>query len=114
MIKQKIYNNAENKMQLIKPNGDIIEEIDKEANIQENKNFNILMQIVKKMRKQHKTELIIKTNKEKEWINNQNKTIAIARRKLKTETDSENIEMYKLWINEATGNIKTHYQKKRN
>ena len=53
------------------------------------------MQIVKKMRKQHKTELIIKTNKEKEWINNQNKTIAIARRKLKTETDSENIEMYK-------------------
>ena len=83
MIKQKIYNNAENKMQLIKPNGDIIEEIDKEANIQEKKNFNILMQIVKKMRKQHKTELIIKTNKEKEWINRQNKTIAIARRKLK-------------------------------
>ena len=40
MIKQKIYNNAENKMQLIKQNGDIIEEIDKEANIQENKNFN--------------------------------------------------------------------------
>ena len=99
-------------MQLIKPNGDIIEETDKEANIQENKKFDILMQIVKKMRKQHKTELIIKTNKEKEWINNQNKTIAIARRKLKTETDSENIEMYKVWINEATGNIKTHYQNK--
>ena len=58
------------------------------------------------MRKQHKTELIIKTNKEKEWINNQNKTIAIARRKLKTETDSENIEMYKLWINETTENTK--------
>ena len=38
MIKQKIYNNAENKMQLIKPNGDIIEEIDKEANIQETRN----------------------------------------------------------------------------
>merc|ERR1712049_25528 len=71
MIKQKIYNNAENKMHLIKPNGDIIEEIDKEANIQENKNFNILMQIVKKMRKQHKTELINKTNKEKEWISRQ-------------------------------------------
>merc|ERR1712049_77578 len=68
MIKQKIYNNAENKMHLIKPNGDIIEEIDKEANIQENRNFNILMQIVKKMRKQHKTELINKTkrNREKE------------------------------------------------
>ena len=29
MIKQKIYNNADNKMQLIKANGDIIEEIDK-------------------------------------------------------------------------------------
>ena len=51
MIKQKIYNNAENKVQLINPNGDIIEEIEKEANIQENKNFNILMQIVMKMRK---------------------------------------------------------------
>ena len=37
-------------------------------------------------------------------------TIAIARRKLKTETDSNNIEMYKLWINEASENIKTHYQ----
>ena len=37
-------------------------------------------------------------------------TIAIARRKLKTETDSNNIEMYKLWINEATEKIKTHYQ----
>ena len=106
MIKQKIYNNADNKMQLIKANGDIIKEIDKEAIIQEKKNFNILMQIVKKMRKQHKTELIIKTNKEKEWINNQNKTIAIATRKLKTETDSENIEMYKLWINETTENTK--------
>ena len=39
MIKQKIYNSAENKMQLTKPNGYIIEEIDKEANIQENKNL---------------------------------------------------------------------------
>ena len=38
MIKQKIYNNADNKMQLIKANGDIIEEIDKEANIQETRN----------------------------------------------------------------------------
>ena len=112
MIKQKIYNNAENKMHLIKPNGDIIEEIDKEANIQENKNFNILMQIVKKMRKQHKTELINKTNKEKEWISRQNKTIAIARRKLKTETDANNIETYKQWINEAAENIKAHYQNK--
>ena len=37
-----------------------------------------------------------------------------SKKKMKTETDSENIEMYKLWINEATGNIKTHYQKKRN
>ena len=35
-----------------------------------------------------------------------------SKKKMKTETDSENIEMYKLWINEATENIKTHYQNK--
>ena len=74
--------------------------------------FKVLTEAAKLIRQKHRVEIIKKGLKEKEIISKQQKTIAIARRRLRSETDAESIATLKNWINEAKDKIKSHYQRK--
>ena len=111
-INRAIYAQSTNKESLKTQSGEIREDIDQMAQMNEGDYFKVLTEAAKLIRKKHRVEIIKKGLKEKEIISKQQKTISIARRRLRSETDAESIATLKNWINEAKDKIKSHYQRK--
>ena len=111
-INRTIYAKSINKERLKTQNGEIREDIDQVAQMNEGDYFNILTEAASLIRQKHKKEIIKSGLKERELISKQQKTISIARRRLRGEVDAERITTLKNWINEATDKIKNHYQRK--
>ena len=111
-INRTIYAKSINKERLKTQNGEIREDIDQVAQMNEGDYFNILTEAASLIRQKHKKEIIKSGLKERELISKQQKTISIARRRLRGEVEAERITMLKNWINEATDKIKNHYQRK--